>query len=449
MKKIFLFIACSYLIFFFLIPPFQSPDEPEHYETTFWVSQFKWPYIPTKKQAPLVKYQMAEITKVYDSNQVNKPFILPNFNQIKSSSLRHKSGYTEKEIKKFSQMSSNAYHPPVVFFLSSLFIHIANIFKSDLITKFYMARLSSMFLYFGTVFIVYNIFKQLFENKKIISSLLIFFSINPLLLSISSGINPDNAIIFFSALVFYLFLRLSNKKITFFNCIIFGLLCGIATLSKFSGLTTLGFIGLMFLIKYKITKEFFQKAIILTMSWLVVVLPWFGLNFSRYHKPIVDNFTIAPRFINPANPISGSIASILEFRHTFMHYSGFLGWNETHGPKIYFFSYAIVIMILTILGLLAIIKKRDNKLNFFIIYYLLFIVFLFFVGLNFKLLGVAWDIQGRYLLPAFFCMPNLFSYGLSLLTRKPIEVTSRLLMFFSIIHYYYVLFFILIPKYYV
>lgn len=449
MKKVFLFIFCSYLLFFVLIPPFQSPDEVEHYETTFWVSQFKWPFIPTRNKAFKIKYQTGELAKTFDSGDLTNPYVLPNFSKIENSTLRQKPGYSKKEINKFDQYSSNSYHPPIVFFLSSIPLHIANLFKSDIVTRFYMARLIPLILFYGTIFFVYHIFRQFFKDSKIIASLLIFYGLNPLLLSNNSGINPDNAVIFFSAFFFYVFLRFVKKEIGYLQCFVLGMICGIATLSKLSGLTNLGFICLIILIKYRINLASIKRLIIIISSWIIITTPWFLMNFLRYEKPIVDNFTIAPRYIEKMNMLTGSVASVFEFRHTFMHFSGFVGWNETHGPKIFFISYAIIFALLILIGIIKLISLKNKKLNYLLIYFSLFMVFLFFVGLNFKLLGVAWDIQGRYLLPAFFVIPVIIAYGLSHIIKKPIEIAGRIMMVWAVVHYYYILLFVLLAKYYV
>lgn len=451
MKKIFLFIACSYFLFFFLIPPFQIPDEPEHFENIYWLSQGTYPYRPTTDNVHQNKLYADKLIQLYETNQVIKDFILPNFSKIKKSNLRNINDLTKVEKSQLTKRSAQTYHPPVYYLLGAILFNVSKILKLNLISQFYFVRLASTLFYFGTVFLAYKILQFIFKDQKIITNLLIFFSLNPLLLSIGSGMNADNGVTFFSLLFLYSLLRISkNKNLSIKQIVLMGCLSGLSTLSKISGAFTI-LVGVMYLIKKSgFSKIFIRNCIILLLSWGIFILPWLLFNYQRYGVPLVENFTlVVVKPLMPNGIIQSIVKSLLEFRHTFMHYAGFIGWNETHPFKWFYILYFFIFSSLFIIGTFSSLRLKKTN-NFPILSYVFSLVFvLFLLGFDFKHKGVPWDLQGRYFLPAFLPTCVIILSGLSIIIKKPLDKISYYLSIFAVIHYYIILFLVLIPKYYV
>lgn len=451
MKKIFLFIACSYFLFFFLIPPFQIPDEPEHFENIYWLSQGTYPYRPTTDNVHQNKLYAEKLIKLYETNQVIKDFILPNFTKIKESGLRNIIDLTNTEKSQLTKRSAQTYHPPVYYLLGAILFNISKILKLNLINQFYFVRLASTFYYFGTVFLAYKILQFIFKNKNTVANLLIFFSLNPLLLSIGSGMNADNGVIFFSLLFLFSLLKINkNKNLSVAQVVLMGSLAGLSTLSKISGAFTILVSSIYLIKKNGFSKTTIRNGLILLFSWGIFILPWLLFNYQRYGVPLVENFTlVVVKPLVPNGILPSIIKSLLEFRHTFMHYAGFIGWNETHPFKWFYISYFFVFTLLFIVGSLSLARSKNILFRQLLLFVYSLIFVLFLLGFDFKHKGVPWDLQGRYFLPAFLPTCVIILSGLAVIIKKPLEKTSYYLTVFAVTHYYVILFFVLIPKYYV
>lgn len=431
MKKVFLLILFSYFIYFILTPPLHTPDEPEHYENTFWLSQFRYPFQPIKIKKP--KLFVDQLNQLY----LKKPL---DFDQIKKTPLRKKIFYSEKDLKKFDQVTLQSYHPPFYYFLISFSHHLSNWLKVDLISRFYLARLFSSFFYFGMIYFVYKILMIVFKNKIIASSLLLFFSLNPTVIKTGIGINPDLGTAFFSYFLLLLVLKLSEEKVLKIKSVVYlAIISAASSLSKLSGVFTGLFFIFYGLIKEKLSKKLLFKFFLFYFLFFILISPWFYLNLRRYRTLKTSAFYLAePKKIYPRPFFSSLFSAAFEFRHTIMHYAGFLGrQNEISPPKLVFVFYTIASSLLAFKGFLRIIKKRRMKI---VIFYLLSNIFiLYLLSFYFKKQGFFWDIQGRYFLSGFLPFSILIYFGFP---------SKIFFTFFSIIYYYYILFFVFIPSYY-
>jgi len=469
MKKTFLLIFLSWLLFFIVIPPLHTPDETEHYENTFWLSRFIYPYQPKDRTKP--KLFVDGLMKLY------LPF---DINTIKNSPLK-RTTYSEEQIKKMEPITLQSYHPPFYYFLLSFSHHLSNYLRLDLISRFYITRLFSSLFYFGTVLLACKILKILFIEEFLISSLLLFFSLNPLVVKSVVGINPDNGMTFFSILFLYLIMKWQKTRvITLKQTIILSLVAAASTLSKFSGVFTLLMFPLYAYTKGKISSKTVTLSVLFFTLSLIFMSPWFLLNLSRYGGLSPSSFQFAEyRTLQPHNIFQAMILSAFEFRHTIIHYAGFLGpTNNINPPKLFFLMYTVVVSFLSLIGFITLLIHSKNRKKFvwIIVHFLSLVAFLFVLGTYFKKEGFSWDLQGRYFVPGFFSMTIFIYFGIlkllhpvtttllrlnrnlrsGILTNVTFgygvknndKLTSCILFFSALIHFYYILFFVLIPFYY-
>jgi len=434
-SKTFLFIFFSYLIFFILTPPFQVPDEPEHYENIYWFSQFIYPRLPkaNEKNYPLFIHPLFNL---YDSTDVIRTAnILPNFQKIKTSNLHQIVSLPKPLLGALRQISTQSYHPPIYYAFATLFFKLTAFLRLDLISAFYFVRLSSSVFYFLTVFVAYKILSSVCKKKESVNPLLIFFSINPVALKMGVGINNEIAVAFFSLLFLYLLLTYEKK------IVILALVSGAATLSKFSGVFTALAFTLTACLRYKFSKKTFSVVLKYALVFLLILLPWFIFNYLRYHNPIQDNFSLICKKDFPSHSIFITAAySLFEFRHTINHYAGFLGWGEPYPFKFFFVGYTVMFSVLFFIGTIRIILGSNRSLKILLSCVFSLFLFLFILDFYRKLSHYSCDIQGRYLLPAFLPITVVLAKGIK---------SERLLSYFAIFQYYFILFFVLIPKYYV
>lgn len=441
MKKTFLIIFFSWLLFFIVTPPLHTPDEPEHYENTFWLSRFIYPYQPKNKIKP----------NLFVDGLVHTYFPF-NTNTIQNSPLKHTS-YTEKQIQIFQPITLQSYHPPFYFFLLSFSHHLSNFLHLDLISRFYVTRLFSSLFYFGTVLLAYKILKILFVEELSISAILLLFSLNPLVVKSFVGINPDNGMTFFSILFLYLIMKWQKSKVvTLKQTVILSLVSAASTLSKLSGIFTLMIFPIYAYSKNKITRKTVMTSILFLVLSLFFISPWFLLNLSRYGVLSPPAFSFAEyKILQPHHIFQAMILSLFEFRHTIMHYAGFLGaTNNISPPKFFFLSYAIAISILAFIGFIFLVihPTYRKKFQWIIVHFLSLVAFLFVLGTYFKKQGFSWDLQGRYFVPGFFSMTIFIYFGVIRFLKNNHRSASGILLFFALIHFYYILFMVLLPFYY-
>jgi uncharacterized membrane protein SirB2 len=441
MKKVFFLIFLSWLLFFIATPPFHTPDETEHYENSFWLSRFIYPVQPENRNRP--KLFINELMDLYIPFDIKK---------IARSDLKNKT-YTEDQIKKFEPITLQSYHPPLYFFLISFSHQVSNFFRLDLVSRFYLARIFSAFLYFGTVVFAYKTLKILIAKEYIISSILLFFSLNPLVIKSAVGINPDTGMTLFSIVSLYLMMKWQKKKIiTLKQTIVLSIIAGLATLSKFSGIFLTFIFPIYAYIKKRVSKELLFLCFTFYVVSLILLSPWFYLNMSRYGRLSPPAFSFAEyRELQPHGIIQAMTLSVFELRHTIMHFSGFLGpTNNINPPKLFFLSYTIVISILALAGFLVLFQNIRKRKKFFwvTLHFSSLLLFLFVLGTYFKKQGFSWDLQGRYFIPGFFSLTIYIFIGVMKLLRQNAQTVSQILFFTALGHFYYILFFSLIPSYY-
>ncbi len=443
MKKIFLFIFLSYSIYFLLIQPTQTPDETGHFENVFWVSRLVYPIANQEFTKPLHFYG-EDIYDLFNFGNEDPNLIL-NFERIKNSNLQQKTSYSPEEYKQYTPETGQAYNPPLYYLVSAVFLRIAQLVRVNLISQFYFARFASSIFYFGTVYLVYKILDSLFTRKIVTKAGIIIFSLNPLLLQSGVGISPDIAVTFFATL--FLWCLLLDK-----NPLILGFINGLSALSKISGLFMVpGYVAFL-LVTSKTWKEWLKKSLLFSTSSLVLQIPWFLLNYLRYNKFVVD--TVALGIVESSSySISipkAIIATSLGFRHTIMHFSGFLGWNDVFPFPIIFWSYTIVFTMLLGYGLYRSLRSK-RSIDRYMLFSIISVLGFFFV-LGFQRIFYfhpGWGIGGRNILLIFPHINILIIAAIEYFFKNTFEKVMQKAMYVSIFYYYFIIIFVLLPRYYV
>lgn len=450
MKRVFIFIFFCYCIFFFLIPPLQTPDEGGHYETVYWVSGDIYPTIYTNFKTNPHPYG-TDLAALFPIG-IGHPMQIPNFKKIKQSNLQIQQHYSVKQTKQFIPESAQAYNPPIYYIVGAFFLKLSQFLKQSLLTQFYFTRLASTLFYFGTIYFGYKTLQLLFQKEKIAKSILLFFALNPLLLKSGVGVNPDIAITFFTTFFVFMSCFFIKKKILFTtkSVVILGLIAGLATLTKLSGIFLVAGLLLFFIFQTIKIKQKIIAGVTFLATFLLTQIPWILFNIIHYHKILVEDIALGPTSKTLATSIPEAIISaIFEFRHTFFHFAGFLGWNDVYPFPFIFISYAVLFVLFLGIGIYLACKSKNNYFHYMLS--LLACLFLFFYGLSLhhKLFYPGWDIQGRYVLPGFFMMSVFSIYGATKLFRKTFEQLVPYFSYFAIFYYFFIVVFVLLPRYYV
>ncbi len=434
MKKIFLLILFAQIISFIIIPPFQIPDESGHYENVIWLSKGKYPYqvLEKNKKYP---YLVEEMEKYYQTKF--------DFKKIINNPLKNKkqTDFEKKVTQNYQPINFQAYHPFLYYLLLTPGQFLANFLNTDIITRFYITRLFSAILFWVLIFAVYQILIIYKLRKEDIKTFLLFYALNPIIIYYSIGINPDLGVAIFST--FFLFLTLKFKNnLDNLKIFLLAIFAGFCYLNKTSGLIVLPYALIFIFLNQKIMIEKIKKILLFLFFYFLTISPWIILSLKRYHTLTTPSFYIAHQGPIVANSFFKSLfLAFFEFRHTIMHYSGFLGAQNHLWPnKFYFVFYTILVSILFLIGFLKFYKK------YYLLSLYLFLSFCFFylLGFYFKKTGFLWDLQGRYFILAFF--PFYFFVFLSL--KNQLFINNFLIKIFAIINYLAILFFLLIVNFY-
>jgi 4-amino-4-deoxy-L-arabinose transferase-like glycosyltransferase len=251
-------------------PPFEPPDEILHYQfveylienrslpiqprTTVELSQFHQP--------PLYYLVGALLTsQIQDDHTV--PSVNPHWTSYKAYDFHHDNKTQYLPSAEFSFPYSG----------TALVVHVL--------------RFWSIILLFGTLLISKKLGKVIWpgDNAKQLL-LLAIVAFNPMFLYISSAINNDNLVVLLGSILLYLTLIALKNGFSWRTTIFLGLVCGLAILSKISGLLLgfpllvgLGWVGW----QARSWRLFISRAAVIGILVLLISGWWFGRNmrFTR------------------------------------------------------------------------------------------------------------------------------------------------------------------------
>lgn len=441
-----LLIALFYIIFFVTIPPFQLPDEPDHFQYVYWLSKGVYPRLPDKGG---LKVYDKTIQNIYDIIEVaSNDYNIPNFQKISRASRQYTPFLTTNQSP---PITYQAHHPPLYHLSALLFFKPAYLIsQGNLIITYYATKLISALYYALSIYFAWRIGTFLLKNRKVATYLVMVYAINPVTLKMGVSINPDIASTCVAMATLFIFLKLS-KKISFSikTILLLSLLLAISTLIKFQNISYVLFIFAFFIIRgFQLKKiwMFLRYFGILLFFFLLFISPWLWFSYTTYHT-ITPSY-IAYRFFCTANLISIPWLKIpfevlYEFRHAFFHFAGFLGWGEPYPFKPFFIVYAGGFILALLLGVRKIIQIKDKNWLLVLIHATSICLFFLGVSITYKTNRYSCDVQGRYLLSALFPFILIVWRGSN---KEPI---ARYLFLFSIWQYLFILCYVLIPRYYV
>jgi 4-amino-4-deoxy-L-arabinose transferase-like glycosyltransferase len=433
-----LIIITAYIIYFLLLPLLTNHDEPQHVRIIIGLSQNKYLYVNRENN----EKEINAIKKVLDSiNFIESPYQLPSYHGL--FSLREEKNDTNLD----GIYSHQAYSPPFYYLLGTIYYKLAQM-TSYLFIQFYILRLVSTVFYFATVFMVWKTLILFLKNKTSASSVLIFFALNPLVIKMGTGVNPDIAITFFSISILYLLLKSIKTSLAFKKILILATLCAIATLTKITGLCTNLIFTVYVIYSYGLNKKSITKVLLFQIIFLFITLPWFLFAYERYN-------TFFPQILTTFSPQTEHLTSFMKIVHTFtvfrftvMNFSGFMGGGWPHPYRWFFVTYTILFVLFVLIGLINVIRQKEIKFKITLIYLLSFSLFFLMMSMGFRLNKLDLDVQGRFILPIFPVLCLYIYFGIFWFIKKE-HNTALILRGFAIFQYLFILFTVIIQRYYV
>jgi uncharacterized membrane protein len=417
-ERFFLFTASIFgALILFITPPFQVPDEPNHFFRAWQISEGG--FVSIKQNQRVGGYLPASL----------KEAISP-FNSIiwaqdrKITDLKVDSLFKislNPEVKKFYDFNNTALYSPVCYLPSALAIFVLRTFNTPPLYIFYGGRLAALIFWIITLYFAIKsipIYKWLFTLLALL----------PMSLFINMSISADvvtNAFFFlFIATVFkfsYSDTPLNNRNFFF--------LCGLVFFVVSIKAAYVPVILILLIIPQKKFRDKKDHALKLILLFIIAGLTFFLWNsllnplyvaYTDYNQEFRDSAALVRdanmpqqlKFIlnNGSYIFSVFLASLASaFDMYFTGYIGTFGWIEQKLPI------GIVCCAYLMLLFVAVFDTRSVKIRF--TDKILFgVIFIFLLGLVFLSQHLIWDpvggdkimnIQGRYLipvLPLFFMM---------------------------------------------
>ena len=422
-EKKYLYIALIFgILFVFIVPPFQSPDEDSHFKKAYQVSKGK--LYPEVKKNVIGNYFPTEMlnyikTKTkYIGNRDKKykysEMVLDQYTKL---------NYEERKFTSYSTVSVTpiAYLVPATGIIFSKIC--AKIFDLESINTAYMLYFARFFSIIFMSFIMYLSIKITPVFKRTFA----VFGLIPMVIFLGSVISYDSLLISLTTLALSIILKITSddklKKVPN-NYIITLILIGVVLLNV-KGLYFLLYI-LLFLIPVKKVgniKKMTRIALIIILSILAITLV-IKIPFLLLPK-IKTDVNYASKQLNFVihNPIkySGILIDNIINQRFFQLSSivGVFGLIDTYNPFVIIcFTYMWLIMVSISDGVCDKIKI-NGKFKILLIIYILFIIISVYSAMyinwtpaiNGHKIGEAdiSGVQGRYFLPILLPILLLFS----------------------------------------
>jgi len=417
-----LFVLILLFVYAFLIPPFQNPDEVQHFGTILSL------IYPEETYPALEKDILNIMENSYWHRLIGEPYLRIEYKSLKD--IRFLRNY---------RISKNYSNISVFHWLYSLLI---SPFKDkSLLFLFYASRLISVFFTFSIFLLILIVFKN--YSPFIVSGV---FAV-PQFLIIGSSVNYEVLFTFFGAIFFLSFFS-SVKRIKYYHFFLFVFILLTAPFVKKGGwifwiifaFGVLLFYSFKKIIRYSLVFSGF----VISLLWVVYLYP------ERFYLPVKNLFYFLVKYSNSANS-SAKVVKIGMDKFIILNFKSFFakfGWMSFGVHNIFYILY-FVFIILSLVGIFFFFKNKDEfKTGVFTI--LLFSLNTYAVWIWYGSHGVY--AQGRYYYYLYFLFVCFIVKGLDNLSTSVFKNKNLLLSAFAlynIIINLYIIFLKIIPIFYI
>ncbi len=410
-----LFFGLSILV---LTPPFQAPDEINHFYRAYQISEGN--FISLKNNNRVGGYVPAGIENITQAG-LGMRWNVNGKTNCREITEQFKITLNEKE-KKFVDFPNTAMYSPVSYFPQAAAIFILKQFNVSPLSIFYGARVCTLLIWvFG---IAYSI--RLMPFYKWFTALI---ALLPMSLFINMSVSADMVtnLVSFILIAYILKLAYSAERVSRKN---FAAVCIMAVFLASAKLVYIPIVLLFFLIpaqKFKDKRTYFSQLILLFIISLVTCLCWskimYGLYlpYSMYNPAFRDTATLVKcadmqgqmHYIltHGMDTITVFVNSMLySFNMYFAGFIGTLGWLDTKFPIWFIYgSYTVLLIGACIGGAKGFNVTLKHKAGAFIILTFTLCLILLSQHLTWDCVGgnIISTLQGRYFIPIalLFFMP--------------------------------------------
>ena len=450
--KYFLAISLFFgLVYVFIVPPFQAPDEDNHFFRAYEISNPSQSTLPepTDRLGAYLPSSLADYSNRFRYLRFNYDRRI-----TKEKLFRLNNRALEKSMIVFTDFSNTAMYFPTAYPLQSVFAFIGASLDFSPATLLYLLRIATLITWLSILYLAFKIFPE--ENL-----LFLFIATLPSILVLHASITADaltNALSFL-LFSFAMMLRLQKQKIKAKQIVYFGFIILIISINK---IVYFPLILLWFLVPYGKFGSVFQSyasflfiagvCILLTSLWSLKVNEAY-ITYEEYAFEHRDDQQIKPGG-NPSkqmafvlkNPIDFTVNVVKSYasvvKASAAHLTGKFGWEKNYIP-----AWMIAILILVLLGLMTsnpfALSAKERGLLFIVVLAGLYLLAIVMYGI-YSAVGNDYihNLGGKYLFPLFpalvFGLSNRFlKLELSKFWILGILVLAHTTMIFSILNRYY------------
>lgn len=387
------------LVWMFITPIFQVPDENLHFGLIQYLSENN--RFPGPKTSQHVSLELAKAAQAVNFNWMKSHPVWQGLpldwqQQIKSIDFQARKTFSD-----YQSMGGQKL-PKAYSIIGAIVYKIFS--QANFFWRFYSLRFLSVILGIITVYLSYLIAQIFFKNKLLSLAAVSLIAFQPMASVIFSSITYDSLTILTATAFLYLavkFIKTTKKKFQWLALIV--ALAGLMVKSQLIGLS----LAWLFLLTKKQLKFLPLFLIIfIFLGWqmhdiqefLLIFLAWFQANNWHLVADYADVY---------AKPLLAEV---------FPWYWGVFGWLEKVMPMIVY----RVIKIICGLSLIGIIISRQfRRIRFLLIFtFIMALVIMVNDFFIFSQRGANFGVQGRYFLPAISAHIILLIFGLLVLIPK-------------------------------
>ncbi|WP_192986723.1 DUF2142 domain-containing protein [Carnobacterium mobile] len=430
-KNVFYIIATFGIMFSLMSPVFEIWDEPAHYTRAAYITEGHFG-LSNEKKDHVVSDDIKVLEKV-SRYTTRREKVLPNFFGTKLWNYTHE----ENKSYEFRVPITNAYSL-LGYIPSSLGLFVGKIISNgNLGVMFYLGRIFNVLFYALCAMMAV---KFALKWNKIVA----FFSLQPMVIYISSSFNQDAFSYGLLLIIFGYFVNLlqkTEKSINFKNVLIYSGLCALMAFTKLPYITLAGLLIFIPKNKFKSTWTFMSGFVgilfvILTgIFWLLSYSKIIG-NVPEPDVNMVEQLVYIMN--NPQKTVQLVLTNLFGTINKYEQLSNF-AWDRQYAPEL-----ALVNLSLLLMPLIYPIKRfkeipKITKIG-------VFLVSLVTMTLIYLSMYLSWDsvgsdiitgVQGRYFFGVLLFAPifmNFSSYiGYSgIEDNKAVEQENNLLVYIGV-----------------
>lgn len=345
-------------------------------------------------------------------------------------------------------------HPPLHHILAALSMHVSKMFGFSVGRSFENVQLLSVLYSTLTMLSGYEIFKLLNLKDKYLVLCVALISFHPTFFILAGSINNDILTIMLSSFAVLFLLKWWGRPSLKYAAFC-GLFCGTAMMTKVSAALIVLIVAISVMIRFFIDKEFkFGRLFLQVLSFLIIVVPlgfWHPIrNYILFDQPFgyvapipvtsslyTGEISVVKRLLIPFSLDNVGVYTDVWEEYNLWNYllrnSLFGEYNfGNEGIAIFLVLTNLILIIFSLIGLVFLIRKRNEiKGTMMPLFILFFVELVFFVYFNIAYpFGCSMDF--RYIVPILlsgFVFIGAFLSKLSLNNSRSFVIADRVSVF--------------------